>query len=198
MLKNRLFFIGLGAGIIVGALLFQLMLSGEQSRERLGLMGQGVDEKLYTQAEVEALIQEERDSTQTKEEPQPTSSPDAIKDEPVAENNASTDAPAIAPTENVTEAPVEPPAAELEAIEHVIRIEPGSSLSKTAELLAANFIIADEAGFINQMKKSKKQVRAGYFLFHENSTVKEAITVVTGQPLTKAEADLINSNRKTN
>lgn len=198
MLKNRSFLIGLGAGIIIGAMLFQLMLSGEQSRERLGLMGQGEGEKLYSQAEVEAMIQADRDSTQTKDETQPTASPAAVKDEPVAENNASTDAPAIAPTDIVTEAPAESPAAELEEIEHVIRIEPGSGLSKTAELLAANLIITDEAGFVNQMKKSKKQVRAGYFLFHEKSSVTDAITVVTGQPLTKAEADLINSNKKTN
>jgi hypothetical protein len=198
MLKNRSFLIGLGAGIIIGALLFQLMLSGEQSRERLGQMGQGEGEKLYTQAEVEAMVQADRDSTQTKDETQPTASPAAVKDEPVAENNASTDAPEIAPTDIVTEASAEVPAAELEEIEYVIRIEPGSGLSKTAALLAANRIISDEAGFVNQMKKSKKQVRAGYFLFHENSSVKDAITVVTGQPLTKAEADLINSNKKTN
>ncbi|HTG69170.1 MAG TPA: hypothetical protein VL921_07890 [Candidatus Udaeobacter sp.] len=172
MLKNRAFMIGLGAGIILGALLFQLMLSGEQSRQKLGQLGNETAEKLYTRAEVDALLEAEK----LKEQP-------AAAAEPVKKESSGA---------NTNEAAQE---AELDkektAALHVIRIEAGSGLAKTAELLAAQNIIHDQAAFINQMNKSKKLVRAGYFLFQENITVDEAITVVTGQPITEEQAGTV-------
>lgn len=183
MLRNRSFLIGLGAGIIIGALLFQFMLSGEQSRERLGFAGTETQEKLYTPAEVDSMIQAERELIQKEQEKQP-----------VAEVNSDTESP-LEEVSQTTE-PAEELPSDKPVIEHVIRIEVGSGLSKTAKLLSADHIIDDEAGFVRQMKKSAKLVRAGYFLFHENSSVEEVIAVVTGQPLTKAEAELIISNKK--
>jgi hypothetical protein len=183
MLRNRLFLIGLGSGIIIGALLFQLMLSGEQSRERLGWVGTETEEKLYTQDEVDSLIEAELELLQTEQEKQQTSENSAREATPVVDEIIATEPTAEIPTET-------------EVIQHVIRIEVGSGLAKTAKLLADVHIIDDETGFISQMKKSAKVVRAGYFLFDENSTIDEAIKIVTGQPLTKAEAELIISNNK--
>ncbi|OMF36780.1 hypothetical protein BK133_09055 [Paenibacillus sp. FSL H8-0548] len=183
MLRNRSFLIGLGTGIIIGALLFQLMLSGEQSRERLGLIGKETEETLYTSDEVESMLQAERALIQKEQEKQPVEETNSPIATPQAEVSQTAE-----PTEALqTEKPV---------IEHVIRIEVGSGLAKTAKLLANDRVIDDEAGFVKQMKKSAKVVRAGYFLFHENSTVEEVIAVVTGQPLTQAEAELIISNKK--
>lgn len=175
MLKNRAFLIGLGAGIILGALLFQLMLSGEQSRQKLGQFGNEAAEKLYTRAEVDALLEAE------KLEGQPAAAVEPVKEEPSGGNTKE-------------EVPAAEPVKEKAAAVHVIRIEAGLGIANTAELLAAQNIIHDQAAFISHMNTSKKLVRAGYFLFQENITVDEAITVVTGQPLTKAQADAITAS----
>jgi hypothetical protein len=193
MLKNRVFLIGLGAGIIIGALLFQLMLSGEQSRQKLSQISPDSSEKLYTQVEVDALLEAERDSfkldqeaktgTETQVEPKTES---AKEDSPVEKPAASVDSPT----------PTVEPVKEDAVVKHVIRIEAGSNLTKTAELLATNHVIDNKTAFISQMKKSKKLVRAGYFLFQEKMTVAQAIEVVTGEPITKKEADAITSSKK--
>lgn len=161
MVKNRALFIGLGAGIIIGALLFQLMLLGEQSRLNLEQIGNETDERLYTQTEVDALLKAERDLVQIDEQTKTK----AVK----ADGKA-------APNEG------KPDSSKPE--QHVIRIEAGYGVTEAAELLAKHNIIQNEAAFINQMKNSNKRVRAGYFLFQERITVEEAITVVTSNPIT--------------
>jgi hypothetical protein len=169
MLKNRAFLTGLGAGIIVGAMLFQLMLLGEQSRQNLEQIGNDSNEKLYTSAEVDALLKAERDSAQIDGQTKPDaviSDKNAVKDE---------DKTASADMEKDLKKPVQ----------HVIRIEAGTGITDTAELLANHNIIQNKAAFINQMKESKKLVRAGYFLFQEGLSVEQAITIVTSKPITK-------------
>jgi len=193
MLKNRVFLIGLGAGIIIGALLFQLMLSGEQSRQRLSDLGKESEEKFYTQLEVDALLKAAQDSVQLNQETKtdkdtqevkPTAKADPVKEQTTGDAKVDKAAPTDAPAKE------SPPA------KHVIKIDAGSGLTKTAELLAANKIIKDKTAFISKMKKSKKLVRAGYFLFQEEITVDEAIRVVTSQPLTKEEVNLLTASKK--
>ncbi|OME80025.1 hypothetical protein BK120_19470 [Paenibacillus sp. FSL A5-0031] len=189
MLKSRVFLMGLGAGIIIGALLFQLMLSGEQSRQRLSDLGKESDEKLYTQLEVDALLKANQDSLQLNkdntggQETKPADDSDKAKEQT---SEAKTD----------KAAPMAVPVQEQSKVKHVIRIKAGSSLTNTAELLASNKIIKDKTAFVSKMKKSKKLVRAGYFLFHEEITVEEAIRIVTGEPLTSSEVNLLTANKK--
>lgn len=178
MLKNRVFLIGLGAGIILGALLFQLMLSGEQSRQKLGQIGNESVEKLYTRVEVDALLKAERDNARVTEAAKQVEQP-AVEAEPVKVETNEGKSDEGAPATETAEKKV--------AVKHVIQIKAGSGLAKTAELLAAQNIIDDQFAFVSHMKQSKKLVRAGYFLFQENITVDEAVTVVTGQPLTSEE-----------
>lgn len=169
MLKNRAFLTGLGAGIIVGALLFQLMLLGEQSRHSLEQLDNDTNEKLYTSAEVDSLLMAERDSAQIDGQTKPdavTSDKNAVKDE---EKTATI----------VKEKDISKP------VHHVIRIGTGSGITDTAELLEKHKIIKNKTAFINKMQESKKLVRAGYFLFQEGMTVEEAITIVTSEPITK-------------
>ncbi|CAM4275962.1 hypothetical protein FHS16_002126 [Paenibacillus endophyticus] len=189
MLKNRIFLIGLGLGIMIGALLFQLMLSGEQSREKLAERDNETTDKLYTQIEVDALLKAERDSIEldqdvgseaSKQETQPAVTPVPSAEPPNK-------------VEETAESPTVVPENEKAVINHVIRIKAGIGLSKTAELLTSNHIIDDGAAFIAEMKKSKKLVRAGYFLFHEDSTIEQVITVVTSQPLTEEQAAALSS-----
>jgi mannose-1-phosphate guanylyltransferase len=192
MLKKRVFLMGLGAGIIIGALLFQLMLSGEESRQRLNDLGKESEQKLYTQLEVDALLKANQDSLQlnqeTKTDKESQEPKPAAKADPVKEQTSEALVDKAAPTVV--------PAKEQPAAKHVIRIEAGSGLTKTAELLASNHIIQDKTAFISKMKKSKKLVRAGYFLFQEEITVDEAILVVTSQPLTKEEVNLLTASKK--
>lgn len=189
MLKNRTFLIGLGTGIIIGALLFQLMLSGEQSRLKLNERDSSAEEKTYTQVEVDALLKAERDSMQLDqeisagaEETKKAATPVPVKELPTHTTSNETKA---------TAAPVKKA-----AVKHVIRIEAGTGLSKTADLLASKGIIDDQAAFVQKMKKSKQLVRAGYFLFQERITVDAAIAIVTGEPLTKEQADALTSSKK--
>lgn len=191
MLKNRTFLFGLGTGIIIGALLFQLMLSGEQSRQRLNEKDSSADEKSYTQVEVDTLLKAERDSMQLNQEintgVEDSQSKPTATAVPVKEESSKSDKNEINPTVSQEQkAPVK----------HVIRIEAGLGLSKTAELLASQNIIEDQAVFVNKMKKSKQLVRAGYFLFQENITADAAIAIVTGEPLTKEQADALTSSKK--
>ncbi|MDQ8733330.1 hypothetical protein [Paenibacillus sp. LHD-38] len=191
MLKNRTFLFGLGTGIIIGALLFQLMLSGEESRQRLYEKDISADERSYTQVEVDALLKAERDSMQLDQEintgVEDSQSKPAATAVPVKEESSKSDKDEINPTISPEQkAP----------IKHVIRIEAGLGLSKTAELLASQNIIEDQAVFVNKMKKTKQLVRAGYFLFQENITDDAAIAIVTGEPLTKEQADALTSSKK--
>lgn len=192
MLKNRSFLLGLGAGIIFGAVLFQLMLFGVQSRQNLQKIDHEKNEKLYTQDEVDAMLKAEKDSAQINEQtkggesepealPSPTTAP-VVKEQETVKPEATSSEKAVKETKTV--------------VQHVLRIESGSGLTATASLLAENQIIQDQTAFIQQMKKSKKLVRAGYFLFNEGSSVAEAIKIVTSQPLTKSQANSINSSLK--
>ncbi|MDQ0113105.1 hypothetical protein [Paenibacillus harenae] len=187
MLKNRTFVIGLGVGIIIGALLLELMYIGEKSEDRLARLGEDPtsEQKLYTQEEVDALLAAQEDSAEISNEVNKSPEEDAT-DSP-AKANVQPAAPTSTPKPAV-------PTAKPVSVKKVLRIEHGSNLTSTASLLEKSGIIDDKTAFVNQMKKDKKLVRAGYFLFHENMTIKEAITIVTSKPLSKAEADAFESS----
>lgn len=193
MLKNRAFMMGLGAGIIIGALLLELMYIGDKSGSKLAQIGNDSvsEEKLYTQAEVDALLAAQQDSADIKED---LASPAASKkpagqDEATPEPVEADEPSATAKSEGtIIQKPDASPDAEQTGTQMVLRIEPGFNLSETAALLEESGVISDGTAFINQMKKSDKRVRAGYFLFYENISVEEAIKTVTGKPITKEEA----------
>ncbi|WP_028611008.1 hypothetical protein [Paenibacillus harenae] len=184
MLKNRFFLIGLGSGIMIGALLFQLMLLGEQSKDNLKQIG-ATDEHLYTQSEVDALLKAERDSALLNEkkdsEPAAEEKEASSEDKPAADEALHTN----------SEKP------DIAAKERLIRIEAGTTLSQTAELLFSNHIIGNQAKFVKIMKEDDKRVRAGFFLFPEGISVAEAVTIVTKKPLTLEQAEAIAEKTKT-
>ncbi|MCA0754063.1 endolytic transglycosylase MltG [Paenibacillus sp. N4] len=172
MLKHRGFLFGLGVGIIAGALLFQLMLLGEESKRSLQQPGSGgFAARTYTQAEVDALLKAER----------VTAEMDSVTE------TAGAVSPSAKPSASEPEA--EAVRQEQKQKQHIIRIEAGYDLTRTSELLAEHRVITDKSEFVERMNKSKKLVRAGYFRFYEGMTAGEAIKIVTSQPLTKAEAE---------
>lgn len=185
MFKNRSFVAGLGIGIIAGAILLQIMQIGDESQQKLSTGFKGGEPKLYTQAELDARIAEERamaadlvavESTKPSVE-KPTDTPAEHADDTAA-------TPAAEDEGTKAEEQV---AAEKAASKRKIRITGGMNLTDTAELLKEQKLISDKSAFITKMKK--KPVRAGYFLFDGNPTVDEVIQIITSQPVSKAEFD---------
>ncbi|MUT66383.1 hypothetical protein [Paenibacillus sp. NEAU-GSW1] len=186
MLKNRNFLTGLGIGIIVGALLLQLMLIGEQSQRELGAGLNGADEKLYSQAELDAAIEAERMDAQSRQSAETATESDAKKTEAPSNTPAATETPKPSATSGNTEkTKQETP------VERKVRIVGGMNLTSTAKLLFEEGIITDQSEFIAKMKRSKKQVRAGHFLFKGQPALDEVMKVITSQPLTKEEVEAL-------
>ncbi|NIK68858.1 MULTISPECIES: hypothetical protein [unclassified Paenibacillus] len=181
MFKNRSFVAGLGVGIIAGAILLQLMQIGDESQRKLSDGFNDGEPKLYTQAQLDEKLAEERAKasqnameTANPEAEKPEESPAVKAPEPPADSSKNDDK---------KEAAAEKPAEEV--VKRQLRITGGMNLTDTAELLAGQKLISDKAAFIKAMKN--KPVRAGYFIFEGNPTVTDIIRILTSKPLTKSE-----------
>ncbi|SFD68875.1 hypothetical protein SAMN05216378_1007 [Paenibacillus catalpae] len=182
MFKNRSFVAGLGVGIIAGAILLQLMQIGDESQQNLSAGFKEREPKLYTQAEMDAKLAEERANAikEADKAGQPAS------EKPEATPAAETSKPPS--DEDMKEVTVEKPSAEEKPVlKRQVRITGGMNLTDTADLLAGQKLISDKEAFIKAM--NKKTVRAGYFIFEGNPKVEEIIRILTSQPLTKSEFD---------
>ncbi|MCM3625920.1 hypothetical protein M3194_00900 [Paenibacillus glycanilyticus] len=183
MFKNRSFVAGLGAGIIAGAILLQLMQIGDESQQKLADGFKDGEPKLYTQAELDTKLAEER--AKAVKEAGNASSP-AASAKPEESPPAEASSPPAA--EDKDEAAVQKPTEHDKPVDkRQVRITGGMNLTDTAELLAKQKLISDKDAFIKAM--NKKTVRAGYFIFEGNPTVEEIIRILTSQPLTKSEFD---------
>lgn len=174
MFNKRSYLLGLGSGIILGALLLELFYIGQNSHRSLNDIGkheeQGIGQDEATGQNTQKL---ETSQPTVKAEASPSSHPSSSPNQQTQKQPASADQLAASSNQLL-----------------LIRIEPGFDLTQTAKLLKSNGIIHDSEPFINRMKTSNKLVRAGYFVFSEGTDVMEAITIVTGQPLSKEEAEL--------
>lgn len=183
MFNKRSFVLGLGVGIVIGALLLQLFMLGESSQNKLSER-----EQELRQGE----LQEQQPSSS---EPSPDAS--AAADDDVQQSPEAT--PEQTPEASILdEEPSGTPVADTgaaeeeglqEPVQKLVRIEPGFNLTEISELLLASGIIEDAPAFIKQMKAKNKQARAGYFLIQENAGIDGAIKGVTGQPISKSEAE---------
>ncbi|WP_068780737.1 hypothetical protein [Paenibacillus sp. GM2] len=186
MIKNRHFMMGLGVGLIVGALLLQLMLIGQE--------GSG---KLWTKEQVEqaaALLNlkvvEHEDELLTKEEWEAQSEPAAgsgensksesidkkadtpedpkaptVPDTPATDNGTKDTAKTTSPETPKTDAPKEP--SKPEATEVQYKISYGNTLTNVADGLHKKGIIANKNEFIKQAKARKinSKIRTGTYSF---------------------------------
>ncbi|MDQ6419228.1 hypothetical protein RB620_07210 [Paenibacillus sp. LHD-117] len=168
MFNKRSFVLGLGIGMIVGAMLLQLFYLGEDSQKQLDQIGQQVEQGGLRSAELTPTSGTEPESTE-----QPTAQPSPKVTEP--------------PPTKQPEASAEPAKEDLSASDpFVVRIEPGMSLTETAELLAQAGAISEPNPFIDEMKSSGLRVRAGYFLFAKGPVdAKEAAAIVSGEPISE-------------
>ncbi|MGO4106818.1 hypothetical protein [Paenibacillus sp. YAF4_2] len=186
MFKNRSFVAGLGAGIIAGAILLQIMQIGDESQQKLSDGFKDGEPKLYTQEELDDRIAEERAKAADVDAVE-SAKPSAVKPTETPNDEA---AATPATENNDTKAEEQAAATEKAESKRKIHITGGMNLTDTAELLKEQKLIADKSAFIAKMKK--KPVRAGYFLFVGNPTVGEVIQIITSQPVSKAEFDQQN------
>ncbi|MBH5316612.1 hypothetical protein I6N90_02170 [Paenibacillus sp. GSMTC-2017] len=170
MFNKRSFFLGLGAGIIVGALLLEMVHIGKDSQSNLNDISDKLDESSSI-----------KQPAQVSPAPVPTSS-QVVKPTSTATAKPKDD--------TTSKEPIATPISEsTESVKQLVHIKAGFKITTTANLLATAEIVDDASEFIRKMKASKKRIRAGYFLCSKGMTVEEAIEIVTGEPLTKAEVD---------
>lgn len=168
-MDKRSFLLGFGIGIIVGALLLQLILLGNDSKEKL-------NEKSHEINSNSQMLGVGQANEETVGMAGPQSQPDTdngtVEPSKAVENNAET--------------------AENDEEQFILRIEPGFTLSAAAKLLHEQKVLEDRGPFVATMKKkvngSIKKVRAGCFLFEEQMSPVEAARIVTSQPLSKKQA----------
>ncbi|RIX51797.1 hypothetical protein D3P08_15390 [Paenibacillus nanensis] len=191
MLNRRPFLLGLGIGIMIGAILLQLFYLGQNSQENLKEIGRQLESPDNGQQDG-AAPPEQSGSPEAEQQLQPT--PDSA-----AEPAESEQAPAASPTAAHTTNPVEEDAANPSAQTgeaasgalKLIRIEPGMKLAQIAALLTENRIISagDAGAFVRGMQAGNLKARAGYFAMSEGAGVDAVITAVTSKPLSKEEAE---------
>ncbi|PWW06425.1 hypothetical protein DFQ01_103328 [Paenibacillus cellulosilyticus] len=204
MFKDRRFLSGLGAGIVAGALLLQLMTMGQQSASLPD--SEQSDQPMYSEQEVQEMIEKAKADAKAEADTNAAAGEQASTEGEQVKTPEAPEAPkqpedakaAVQPEQ--PSSPVADAAAEEEAqsttVEKqvVIRIQPGANLTSTAKILSDNGLITSQSKFISKMKSDKKLVRAGYFAFKGEPTLDEVITTLTSKPLTESEANRIKSN----
>ncbi|MFM9277288.1 endolytic transglycosylase MltG [Paenibacillus jiagnxiensis] len=200
MLKNRTFMLGMGTGMIAGALLLQLAIIGqgqskaadapreltreevEVAAQRFGLQVSDSTDPLMTEEQWRQKVIEK--GSQTPEEPAAPKSADAAS-EPKAPQQLQTGKPetAVPQAGNHTVQAAEQPAAP-EATPIRYRIVPGSSLNSVAEGLQKAGVIENADAFqkaANEQKINTK-IRSGTYSFREGETFNSIITKITTPP----------------
>jgi hypothetical protein len=180
MLNDRKFLNGLGIGLIVGAMLLELMnqsavtsLPATDSNPPVSVSDSGLaqpnepdkkdvaKEPKYTQAEVDTLIQRKvAEAASAAAKASPTPQPDPSKT-------------AAAPPDMSSDKPPEKTTA--------MFISEGLSASEIAELLYRSEIIPDRAQFLLQLdeRNLNRRIQRGYFEFLGHPGVEEIVDQIT-------------------
>ncbi len=207
MIKNRSFMFGLGTGLIAGALLLQLMISGgaapsltkeELIQQAAKLNLTVTDPAADLQASPEPAAQATDPAAQTDGKDKTEASDAASTPSPVPSAAASPEAAvqpsaAAAPTEpavpskpvqsagTAPEAPATPQAAVNGIV--AVRIPAGSTLTETAQLLAKAGVIKEQNEFLKtaMSRKINAKIQYGSYNFTKgesvNSIIEKLITV---------------------
>lgn len=200
MIKNRVFMLGLGIGLVVGAVLLQLMLLGEQAmshsqpqdkqwtQEQVEEAAKALDMKLVDSSEElmteeqwkESMKQESGKMTGTPVKPpakatksdQPDSPQTPKKPDDVKKNPA---APAL-------KDPVSPQKPKSTEIQYVIT--GGSNLSDVANGLQKAGVIEDKQAFIDEAtaQKINKFIQRGTYTFTAGEDLNSIIQKITEKP----------------
>ncbi|WP_410510849.1 hypothetical protein PaeBR_11970 [Paenibacillus sp. BR2-3] len=204
MIKNRSFMIGLGSGLVAGALLLQLMNSAgvaEPSKEqiikeaaKLNLKVSDQAEKLLTQEEWAALQEQNMESggeggnaanSGTLSQPaagispSPAAAPDAAASPAPPSTPGEVQLPAVSAAPAVTMAP----ASSDSTIDGVVslRIPNGSTLRDVANLLTMAGVIQDKSGFLRaaDSRGITKVIQYGKYSFNKGESLDSIIKKLT-------------------
>ncbi|MCL6603061.1 MAG: hypothetical protein K6T94_09325 [Paenibacillus sp.] len=190
MIKNRSFMLGLGSGLLAGALLLQLMITAgtaEPSKdqvikdaERLNLRVTEEADKLLTKEEWAALKEEsiESEPTETDASTSPAVVPKAVT---TPEKAADPSVPST-PKDSVVKQPdssTTPVTPEVGSIS--LRIPNGSNLTKVADLLLKAGVIPDEKAFLRAADKRgvTKVIQYGRYNFDPEESLDSIIDKLT-------------------
>ncbi|MEK5436870.1 MULTISPECIES: endolytic transglycosylase MltG [Paenibacillus] len=191
MMKNRSFLFGLGTGLIAGALLLQLMISGGaapltkeqviQGAEKLNL--KVIDESTEPPSDESALedaVQGEKTygvnegSTENVEPSKPTVSDNPNKvvppKEPSTPKEGTIEKPEVTTAPSAV-APDKPKATANAGV--VVRIPSGSTLTKTADILQKAEVIKDKASFLKaaNQRQINTKIQSGSYTFNKDESL---------------------------
>ncbi|WP_178021845.1 hypothetical protein [uncultured Paenibacillus sp.] len=198
MIKNRQFMLGLGCGLIVGALLLQLMLIGQGGSKELytkeqieraavlaGLKVVEADQELFT--EEEWLERSGQASGTSDDEAGNTSQTPVVPEQPTAPAAPETpDTPVTDDGQAVpgakageTNGPVTPDSPQSATVEY--RIVGGTTLEGVAQGLEQAGVIADKEAFLKTAlaKKINYKVRAGTYTFEAGEDFDSIISKIS-------------------
>ncbi|MDP4097513.1 peptidase [Paenibacillus sp. P96] len=200
MIKNRAFMLGMGMGLILGALLLQLAIIGqgqtvayvasdeltreelEAAAERLGLQISERDKPLMTEEEWRQKAIEQ--GNQAPEEPDTPKSTDAAAEPEAPEQPRNTSPETAAPQAGASTAktPEQPAAPAVSLIRY--QIAPGSNLRGVAEGLQKAGVLEDAGAFQNAATEQKinTKIRSGTYSFREGESFDSIITKITTPP----------------
>lgn len=198
-MKNRIFMLGLGLGLVIGALLLQLMQLGQrheqlnnldltaeqlqQAAQKLDLQVVDASEELLTEAQWEERSataedgQEEQSEGSAELEQQQSKEPQ-LPEEPgapsePADKTTGKAAPAAAPKEP---APIKEPVTLIP-----ITIKNGSNLTDVAQALKAAGIISSQEQFIKKAsaRKLNTKIQSGSYSFKAGEDMDVILTQIT-------------------
>ncbi|MEK5475873.1 hypothetical protein NYE70_02865 [Paenibacillus sp. FSL R5-0407] len=194
MIRNRQFMTGLGIGLIVGALLLQIMMIGqgpngklqtkeqiEQAAAALNLKVVSADQELLTEEEWQEKAEQEQaglDEGIESEDPLDPSNPDA-PNTPGAPDDPDLPGGKGAVSVPETTSPASPKEPDKATVTY--KISHGSTLTGVAEGLLKAGVISDKEAFL-QAAKDKKinyKVRTGTFTFEQGEDFSSIISKIS-------------------
>ncbi len=186
MRKNRSWLMGLGIGIVLGASMLQLILAAkdqqekvpptreqlQQEAEKAGYVVYPADEKLYTEAELQAKLDALAGSKAAAEA---TPSQDVASAAPGTEEEAP---PADDAKPNADAAASASPG-EPDAEPVKLYVRPAMTLEEAAQELEKLGVISDAKAFIEKARPIAKKMRVGNALFTPGMTVEDMMSELT-------------------
>ncbi|WP_313999091.1 hypothetical protein [uncultured Paenibacillus sp.] len=174
MFNNRPFLFGLGAGIVFGALLLQLMLVSAQQPDRTERLDRLTGEQGgYTQAEVDKLLAAaERRIRSELEAGKADSAPAGA-----AGGNEKT---AAGQPDDTAEPATTPGTVKVDKLP--VRIKQGMTLDQIAAHLKSKGVLAEEKVFLALMSDWSKEIVAGFYFFDGELSPADVKRIITSPP----------------
>lgn len=200
MIKNRVFMLGLGIGLIIGAVLLQLMIMGERSmsteqpqdkqwtKEQLEEGAKALGVKVVDDSD-ELMSEEQWKEKMKTESEKMTGTPAVPPSKPAESEQPDSPQTPVKPdkTKNNTTSPdIKKPSAPKEAAPAQIRfvIADGNNLSHVADGLKKAGVITDKQAFIKEAtaKRINTHIQTGTYTFTAGESAQSIIHKISAKP----------------